>query len=116
MSPFPLRTSIGDGVTAAVDVPYATLVLAVASSRAVLCLSPHEQDRLRILVEAGRRCDEILDPDEDEANRVRCIQAAGRLTLIQAGVEVVVAGGPRARDALLEVLRANTYGVDAGAA
>ena len=116
MSLFPLRTPIGDGIMAAVDLPYATLVL--ASPRALLCLSPHEQDRLRILMEARRRCDEILDPDEDDADRVRCIQAAGRLTLVQCGVELVVARGSRAHYALLEVLRANTYGVEdsAGAA
>lgn len=111
MSPFPLRTPLGDGVTVAVDVPFTSLVLAVASPRALLCLSPTEQDRLRILMEAGRRCDEILDPDEDDVNRVRCIQAGGLITLVQDGVEVVVARGPRAREALLEVLRANTYGV-----
>ncbi|HEX8674192.1 MAG TPA: hypothetical protein VF710_20005 [Longimicrobium sp.] len=111
MSPFPLRTRIGDGITVAVDAPYATLVLAVASPRAVLCLSPREQDRLRMLMEAGRRCDEILDPDEDHHNRVRCIQSPGVLTLMQDDVEAVVARGPQAREALLEILRANTYGV-----
>jgi hypothetical protein len=110
MSPFPLRTRIGDGITVAVDVPYATLVLAVASPRAVLCLSPREQDRLRMLMEAGRRCDEILDLDEDDHNRVRCIQSPILLTLVQDGVEAVVARGPQARAALLEILRANTYG------
>jgi hypothetical protein len=111
MPPFPLRTRIGDGITAAVDAPFAALVLAVASPRAVLCLSAHEQDRLRMLMEAGRRCDEILDPDEDARDRVRCIQSPGLLTLVQDGVEAVVARGPRARAALLDVLRANTYGV-----
>jgi hypothetical protein len=110
MPAFPLRTPIGDGVTVAVDVPFATLVLAVASPRALLCLSPHEQDRLRMLMEAGRRCDEILDPDEDDHDRVRCIQSPGVLTLVQDGVEAVVARGPHARAALLDVLRANTYG------
>lgn len=111
MSAFPLRTPIGDGIMVAVDAPYATLVLAVASPRAVLCLSPHEQDRLRMLMEAGRPCDEILDPDEDDHNRVRCIQSPGLLALVQDGVEAVMARGPGARAALLEVLRANTYGV-----
>ena len=111
MSPFPLRTRIGDGIVAALDGPFSTLVLAAASPRAVLCLSPHEQDRLRVLMEAGRRCDEILDPDEDDHDRVRCIQSAGLLTLVQDGVEAVVACGPHARAALLDVLRANTYGI-----
>ena len=110
MPPFPLRTPLDDGIMVAVDVPYASLVLAVASPRALFCLSPHEQDRLRMLMEAGRRCDEILDPDEDDHNRVRCIQSPGDLTLVQDGVEAVVARGPQARAALLEVLRANTYG------
>lgn len=111
MSPFPLRAPIGDGITVAVDAPYSSLVLAVASPRAVLCLSLHEQDRLRMLMEAGRRCDEILDPYEDDHDRVRCIQSPGLLTLVQDGVEAVVARGPEARAALLEILRANTYGV-----
>jgi hypothetical protein len=110
MPPFPLRTRIGDGIVAAVDVPFATLVLAVASPRALLCLSPHEQDRLRMLMESGRRCDEILDPDEDDHDRVRCIQSPDVLALVQDGVEAVVARGPHARAALLDVLRANTYG------
>ena len=49
MLPFPLRIRLGDGVLAAIDVPFATLVLAASRPRALLCLSPHEQDRLRIL-------------------------------------------------------------------
>ena len=111
MSPFPLRARIGDGITVALDGPYATLVLGVSSPRAVLCLSPHEQDRLRMLMEAGRPCDEILDPDEDDRDRVRCIQSPGLLTLVQDGAEAVVARGPHAREALLEILRANTFGI-----
>ena len=108
---FPLRTPVGDGVTAAVDAPFATLVLAAASPRGVLCLSPREQDRLRVVMETGRRCDEILDPCEDPTDRVRCIQSPRRLILLQAGVALVVA-----RAALMEVLRANTFGVEGSAA
>jgi hypothetical protein len=107
---FPLRAPLGDGVSACVAEPYATLVLLAASPRAALCLSPREQDRLRLVLEAGRRCDEILDPDEDPANRVRCIHTGGSVTLVHDGAQVV-ARGARAIEALLEILRANTYGV-----
>ena len=94
---------LGGGVTAALGHPFSTLVLAAPSALGVLCLSPREQDRLRVVVESGRGCDELLDPDEAGPDRVRCIQAPRRLILLQAGVALVVA-----RPALLEVLRANT--------
>lgn len=112
MHSFPLRASLGGGLAVYAAGPFATLVLVSRSSRAALCLSPHEQDRLRMLVEAGRRCDEILDPDEDAPDQVRCIRDGARLTLVQDGVRVVACGAP-ALAALLEVLRAVALGVEA---